>query len=109
MCVCPPPRTLSYVNVSHNWITSEAVDTIAAVLSKNTHLRKLCLDKNYSGTNGVIAIFKEMSNFSYLTHLDMSCNKITDEAAHDIATLLFHYPDWSEKQFYTSPRNYNNF
>ena len=30
-----------------------------------------------------------MSKFSHLIHLDMSCDKVTDEAAHDIATLLF--------------------
>ena len=85
--------TLIYVNISHNWITSEAADYIAAVLSQNVYMKELYLANNYLEANGIISLCKGMSKFSYLTHLDMSCNKITDEAAHDIATLLFHNPE----------------
>ena len=88
--------TLRNVNISHNWITYEAADSIAGVLSQNIHLRKLYLAKNHLGTNGIIALCKGMSNILYLTHLDMSCNKITDEAAHDIAAILIHNPELKE-------------
>ena len=40
-----------------------------------------------------------MSIIVYLTHLDMSYNKITDEAAHDIATLLIHNLELKELDF----------
>ena len=88
--------TLRNVNISHNRITYEAADNIAAVLSQNTLLRKLHLAKNDLGTNGIIALCEGMSNILYLTHLDMSCNKITDEAAHDIAVFLIHNPELKE-------------
>ena len=88
--------TLRIVNISHNWITYEAADSIAAVLSQNTHLRKVYLAKNDFAANGIMALCREMSNILYLTHLDMSYNKITDEAAHDIATLLFHNSELKE-------------
>ena len=88
--------TLRNVNISDNWITYKAADSIAAVLSQNTHLRKLCLRKNYLETNGIIVLCKAMSNILYLTHLDISCNKITHEAAHDITALLIHNPELKE-------------
>ena len=88
--------TLSCINISHNWITSEAADYIAAVLSQNIFIKELYLANNYLEANGIIAICKGMSKLSYLTHLNMSSNKITDEAAHDIATLLFHNPGLRE-------------
>ena len=76
--------TLRSINISHNWITT---DDIATILSQNIHLKEFYLANNFLGVNGVI-ICKRMMNISYLTHLDMSCNKISDEAAHDIATFL---------------------
>ena len=85
--------TLRIVNISYNWITCEVADNIAAVLSQNTHLRKVYLAKNDLAANGIITLCRGMSNILYLTHLDMSCNKITDEAAHDIATFLYHNPE----------------
>ena len=85
--------TLRNVNISHNWITCGAADNIAAVLSQNTHLRKVYLAKNYLAANGIITLCRGMSNIQYLTHLDMSWNKITDKAAHDIATFLYHNPE----------------
>ena len=84
--------TLSCINISHNEITNRAANDIAAVLAQSTHLRKFCLAKNYFKTNGIITLCKGMGKISHLTHLDMSSNKITDEAAHDIANLLFHNP-----------------
>ena len=85
--------TLRNVNTSHNWITCEAAGNIAAILSQNTHLRKVYLSKNYLAANGIITLCRAMNNIQYLTHLDISCNKITDEAAHDIANFLYHNPE----------------
>ena len=56
--------TLSCINISHNWITSEAADHIAAVLSQNVFIKELYLANNYLGANGSIAICKGMSNFT---------------------------------------------
>ena len=88
--------TLRIVNISYNWITCEAADNIEAVLSQNTHLRKVYLAKNDLAANGIITLCRGMSNIQYLTHLDMSCNKITDEAAHDITIFLSHNPELKE-------------
>ena len=82
--------TLTSVNISHNWITNEAATDIASVLSQNIYLKELYLTNNYMESNGIITLCKGMSNISYLTHLDMSCSKITDVAACDITILLFH-------------------
>ena len=82
--------TLRNMNISLNWITCEAVDSIVVVLSQNVHLEKLYLANNYLEDSGIIALCEGMRNISHLTHLDMSCNKITDEAALVIATFLFH-------------------
>ena len=88
--------TLSCINISHNWITSEAADDVAVVLSQNVYMKEVHVAKNYLEASGIIALCKGMSKFSYLTHLDMSCNKITDKVAHDIAVLLFHNPELRE-------------
>ena len=88
--------TLNCINISHNWVTSEVADYIAAVLSHNVFMKELYLANNYLEANGIITLCKIMSKLTYFTHLDMSCNKITDEAAHDIAALLFHNPELRE-------------
>ena len=87
---------LRNVNINHNWICNEAADNIAAVLSQNTYLNELYLANNYIEASDIIVLCKGMSKISDLTHLDMSCNKITDEAAHDIAALLSHNPELKE-------------
>ena len=80
--------TLTSVNISHNWITNEAADDIGAVLSQNIYLKELYLANNYLESNGIITLCKGMNKILYLTNLDMSCNKITDEAAQDVATFI---------------------
>ena len=84
--------TLTSGNINHNWITNEAATDIASVLSQNIYLKELYLTNNYLESNGIGTLYEGMSNISYLTHLDMSCNKITesDVAACDIALLLFY-------------------
>ena len=80
---------LRSINISHNWITTEAAEDIATVLSQNIHLKELYLADNFLGAT----ICKGLMNISYLTHFDISCNKISDEAAHDIAIFLLHNPE----------------
>ena len=78
---------LKRIDVSHNRITCEAADDIANILSQNTNLQELYLSNNYLQSHGIVTLFK-MSTVSNLTHLDISSNKITDEAADEIADFL---------------------
>ena len=88
--------TLRSINISHNCVTFEAADNISSVLSQSTNLRKLYLANNNFAAKGITTLCTGMSNILYLTHLDMSYNKITDEAAHSIASFLLHNPELKE-------------
>ena len=52
-------------NISSNYIGDKAVDDIAAVLSRNTKLQKLCLDNNRFKTAGMIEIVKGLQTFHH--------------------------------------------
>ena len=78
---------LKKIDISHNCVNFEAANDIANVLSLNANLQELNLNNNTLQSCGIITIFNKMNNVK-LTHLDISSNKITDEAANDIAIFL---------------------
>ena len=80
------PSTLIKFNISHNNITDEAGDNIANFLSKCTKLEVLDLSHNNLQDAGAIEICK--TNISTLISFDISHNKISIEAADDVAKFL---------------------
>ena len=78
---------LKRIDISRNCVDCKAADDIANVLSQNINLQELYLNNNNLQSQGIITLFSKMSNVK-LTHLDISSNKITDEATDDIATFL---------------------
>ena len=77
------------LNLNNNNIGEEAADDIAAVLSNNTKLQELYLsDNNFRA--GAIKIAKGLQNTTNLTILYLNNNIICEEAADDIAAVLFH-------------------
>ena len=78
--------TLAKFNFSHNNITDEAADDIAAFLCRNNKLKVLDLSHNNLHTGGAIKIFR--TNLSNVTTFNISHNRITDEAADDIAAFM---------------------
>ena len=76
--------------MSNNNISGEAADDIASVLSQNTKLEVLHLDGNDLQTEGAIKIAKSLQATSSLTHFGISHNRISSEAADDIAAVTLH-------------------
>lgn len=74
--------------LNHNNITDEAADDIAAAISCNIHLQELNLGNNDLQAPGTIKIVKSLQKISSLTKLYLNHNKITDEAADDIAAAI---------------------
>ena len=82
--------TLTVFNISNNYICEKAADDIAVVLSHSTQLQELYLNNNNFKTAGMIAIAKSLQNISTLTVFNIDNNKVDEEAADDIATVLSH-------------------
>ena len=81
--------TLRKFCISNNNITDEAADDIVAAISCNIHLQELNLGSNNLQTLGIIKIARNLQQISSLTKLYIDHNNITDEAADDIAAVIF--------------------
>ena len=79
---------LRNLDISHNNITHEAAESIAAVLSHNTKLEELNFSYNNLQTSGAIKIFQGVKNTLSLTKLNVAHNMITDEATEYIIDVL---------------------
>ena len=79
--------TLRILDISQNNINQNAVKDIAAILYQSTQLCQLYLGKNCL-QNGIMEIMHSLRNITTLTVLDISENRITDEAADMIAAVL---------------------
>ena len=82
--------SLIKINVSHSKIIDEAADELASVLFHNTLLQELDLSYNSLSKLDSLRILKGMKNISSLVTLNLSHNKIIDEAADELASVLFH-------------------
>jgi len=78
---------LKILNISSNYITDDAAESIAHFLSQNCKLEELDLSFNKLQATGAIKI-AEMSNITNLRKLNISDNDITDDAAESIACFL---------------------
>ena len=82
--------TLIIINVSHNEIIDEAANELANVLLQNTSLQELNLSYSSLSKLDSFRILKGMENISNLITLNVSHNKIIDEAADELANILLH-------------------
>ena len=82
--------TLETFSVMNNYLSSEAADDIAAILTHATELQQLYLSGNNLQAIGAIKIARAIQNVTTLTKLNVSNNNITHEAANDIAMILSH-------------------
>ena len=78
--------SLIKLNISHNNISDEAADDIAMFLSKNLQLEELDLSHNDLLSTGIAKICKV--NLSKLVTFVIRHNKVTDEAAINISSVL---------------------
>ena len=76
-------------NISHNSITTEAADDIAAFLSHNNKLQVLDLSCNDLQESDCRKIFKTFQKASMLTSLKLSNCHVINKAAGELATVLF--------------------
>ena len=92
--------TLTKFYINNNNITNEAADDIAAALSCNTQLQELNINKNQLD---IIKIAKGLENISTFRKLYISDSNITDEAANDIAAVIYSN---TQLQEFDVSRNY---
>ena len=81
---------LTSFNMSHNDLTIEAVDELAALLSLNAELQ--ILEISYTDLQEVefIHIFKEMKILFHLSVLKISNGNVNNKAADELASILCH-------------------
>ena len=71
-------------------VNSTLTDSIADVLGCNGQLQELSVSGNDFQAADFAAVYKKMQNLSMLTKLDFSNNNFTDDAANNIAPVLYH-------------------
>ena len=79
---------LKKLNLSGNALDDEAADIIGMFLSRNPSLEEFNIGKNELQALGAVKIFKAIQYCPNILKLDMSNNKITDEAGYEIAAVL---------------------
>ena len=82
--------SLTLFEIGNNNVGEEAADDIATVLSHNVQLRAVYLHDNSFKTVSMIKITKSLQNVSTLTVFSIGNNKVGEQAADDIATILSH-------------------
>ena len=80
--------SLTMLCISYSNITYEAVDDIAAVISRNLNLQEFDISGNNLQTAGIIKVMKALKGINTLRKLNISNNDITDEVADDIAAVI---------------------
>ena len=78
------------VNVSHNFITDEAADTLANILAHNTKLKVINVSYNNLSTVGIVKVIKGMQNSINLETVNVSHNMITNKAVDELGAALSH-------------------
>ena len=77
------------LNISNNGLNNKAAHGIATFLSHNHQVKELDLSYNNLQAAGTIVICNGMSNLQSLIKLSFRNNNISDEAANEIAVVLF--------------------
>ena len=81
---------LCALTISNSSVVNAAANELATVLLHSTLLRKLDLSCNNLSTSDAVKIFNGMGNISNLETINISHNKITDDAAESIAAIFSH-------------------
>ena len=82
--------TLNTIEIINFGITNEIANNLANILHCNIQLQELHLNGNNLQTGSAIRIAKALQVISTLRILSLYNNKITDEAADDIAAVITH-------------------
>ena len=80
--------SLVYFNVSNNNISDVAADSIANIISHNTKLQELYLNKNSLNAGGICIIMKVIKCLITLRVIDISSNHIGKEAVQETKLAL---------------------
>ena len=83
-------KCLLHVDLSANYMTSDAAKGIAELIVNNKNIQTLSLPNCDLNQNNLKIIIKAMKNASYLQYIDLSTNKIDNELASDVATFCAH-------------------
>ncbi|CAG8734697.1 24805_t:CDS:2, partial [Cetraspora pellucida] len=80
--------TLTYLDLSHNFLQNEGCKALAEALNENTKLTHLHLQNNYIGPEGGIVIALALQKNISLTHLNLSENKLGPDGGQALANAL---------------------
>ena len=78
---------LKDLNLNGNNITGEAAEDLASVIKNNSNLEQLYLANNNLRTSSIL-ILQALKENSNLQLLDLNDNKVTGEAAEDLASVI---------------------
>ena len=79
--------SLKVLDLQNNFITEEAGEVLASIISSNTKLEELYLGNNHLQA-GIIQVFTELKKISSLRMLDLENNGMSKEVATELAAAI---------------------
>ena len=79
--------SLKVLDLQNNFITEEAGEVLASIISSNTKLEALYLGNNHLQA-GIIKLFTALKKISSLKMLDLENNKMSKEVATELAAVI---------------------
>ena len=79
--------SLKVLDLQNNFITEEAGEVLASIISSNTKLEELYLGNNHLQA-GIIKVFTELKKISSLRMLDLENNGMSKEVATELAAAI---------------------
>jgi len=79
---------LLHVNLSANFMTSDAVNEMAAMIRNNKYIKAVFLPDCFLNQNDLRLIIQAMQTISSLEYVDFSTNEFNNELSSDIAVLF---------------------
>ena len=82
------PSLLKFLDMSHNKVTRKTTNEIAQVIENTKSLQYLHLSTCNLSEDSMKLVADSLSYVTSLVSLDLSCNRITENAAHSMAVAL---------------------
>ena len=83
--------SLKHLEIGHNSITDELLDTLLPILYKNTKLNTLGMGYTNLEDKGMVKVSQALLNGFGLQKLGLECNNITKKASGYIANIILHH------------------
>ena len=93
-------KCLQHVDLSGNFMESDAINDVAAMIRNNEHIQSLSLPNGIINKEDFKFIIQAMQTVSSLQYIEFSTNEIDNELASDISSIFVSNSKLQELNFY---------